>query len=115
MTELPLGQWSITANGFLDVLNLTGVDANGNLSPTSTVFGKPIVGVWDGLSEKIEFILVASSNPKTHQVYTGYLMDRSAAMHQQFVFAGSFIAFGASGNIPQRTVYGWFAALPRPS
>ncbi len=115
MAELPLGQWSITANGFHDVLNLTGVDANGNLSPTSTVFGNPIVGVWDGLSEKIEFIRVVSSHPKTYQVYTGYLMDRSAAMHQQFVFAGSFIAFGASGNIPQRTVYGWFAALPRPS
>lgn len=25
MTELPLGQWSITANGFLDVLNLTAL------------------------------------------------------------------------------------------
>ena len=115
MADLPLGQWSITANGFLDVLNLTGVDFNGNLSPTCTAFGNPIVGVWDGLSEKIEFIRVVSSNPKTYQVYTGYLMDRSAAMHQQFMFAGSFIAFGASGNIPQRTVYGWFAALPRPS
>jgi hypothetical protein len=115
MADLPLGQWSITANGFLDVLNLTGVDANGNLSQTCTAFGNPIVGVWDASSEKIEFIRVVSSHPKTHQVYTGYLMDRSAAMHQQFVFAGSFIAFGASGNIPQRTVYGWFAALPRPS
>jgi hypothetical protein len=115
MAELPLGQWSITANGFLDVLNLTGVDASGNLNPTSTVFGNPIVGVWDGLSEKIEFIRVVSSDPKMHQVYTGYLMDRSEQMQQQFVFAGSFIAFGASGNIPQRTVYGWFAALPRPS
>jgi len=115
MAELPLGQWSITANGFLDVLNLTGVDANGNLSSTSTVFGSPIVGVWDGLSEKIEFIRVVSADPNTHQVYTGYLMDRSVGMQQQFVLAGSFIAFGISGNIPQRTVYGWFAALPRPT
>lgn len=104
---LPQGKWAIDGNGFVGELNITSVDAQGNLN--GTVFGNDIFGFWDEASKKITFMRII--NPRdvtTFQIYTGFLFtDNNAPNH--FVLTGYFEAFQGTGAVAQRVLYGWFA------
>src|SRR5215469_8677535 len=67
---LPKGKWAIDGNGFAGELNITSMDAQGNLQ--GTVFGQGIFGFWDEASQKITFMRITdASNVTTFQIYTG--------------------------------------------
>jgi hypothetical protein len=102
------GPWDINGNGFAGLLWIEGVDAQGNLLGSSTVYGQPIIGFWDDNSQKITFLrIINAADPSTLQIYTGYLMQ--SQNDGSLSFAGSFEAFKGTGAYAQRVVYGWYA------
>jgi len=110
MTQIK-GPWNINGNGYPGLLWIEGVDPQGNLIPSSTVYGDPILGFWDDTAGRLTFVRVINAgDPSANQVYTGYVMksqeDGSLAL------AGSFEAFAGTGAVARRTVYGWYA-LPK--
>ena len=105
----PVISWTINANGFLGQLVITAVDSQtGNL--TGTVFGTPISGFWDGVSEKITFIrMINAANPATAQVFTGYMFNNATSQGQIYTLAGSFVGFRGTGGSAERELFGWYA------
>jgi hypothetical protein len=118
--SLPLGFWTINANGFSGSLLINAVDAQGNLSgllkffadqPGETLDG---VGFWDDTSKKITFMrIIDRAKPSTFQIFTGYLFpdDHTQPAGGQKL-AGYFEAFSGTGGVAQRVLYGWFASSP---
>jgi hypothetical protein len=104
---LPKGKWAIDGNGFAGQLNITSVDAQGNLQ--GTVFGQGIIGFWDEASQKITFMRITDAlNVTTFQIYTGFLFnDNNNPNH--YWLTGYFEAFQGTGAVAQRVLYGWFA------
>ncbi|HEY0457318.1 MAG TPA: hypothetical protein VGE41_13185, partial [Verrucomicrobiae bacterium] len=97
--------------GYSGQLWIEGIDANGNLLGSSTVYGQTIIGFWDDQSWKLTFMrLIDKGNPSSFQIYTGYLMQSQD--NGSLAFAGSFEAFQGSGAVARRVVYGWYA-VPR--
>jgi hypothetical protein len=107
--NLPLGDWTVDADGFHGVLHISGVDGVGNIQPGSTIFGNPIVGFYDPTSARISFIRVLAANPTSQQVYNGYLF-RDTSNPFLFGLAGEFAAYQGGGGVAQRIDYGWFAS-----
>jgi hypothetical protein len=106
----PNGNWDINANSSLGELFIQSVDPQGNLVG-STVFGQPILGFWDEGSMKLTFMRIINQNdPSTYQIYTGYYMDPQTPGELP-ALAGSFEAFGGTGGIAQRVVFGWYAGV----
>ena len=102
------GPWDINGNGYTGQLWIEGVDAQGNLLPSSTVFGgEPILGFWDDAASRLTFMRYNNGDPSSFQIYTGYLMISQA--DQSLSFAGSFEAFQGTGATANRPVYGWYA------
>ena len=60
---LPVGDWSVNANGSHGVLHISGIDAVGNIQAGSTIYGNTIVGFYDSTSGRISFIRVMQSSP----------------------------------------------------
>ena len=105
----PNGSWNINANGFAGTLFIEGVDPQGNLLPNSTVFGNPIIGFWDDFSQRIMFMrIIASNDPSTFQIFTGYYMAGQPGIAD--ALAGSFEAFRGTGANAQRVTYGWLGS-----
>lgn len=103
---LQLGQWNVNGNGFTGVLNLLGVDGSGNIN--GTVFGDPVAGFWDEVSQTITFLRISNpADPSTMQVYTGHMFSNGA----QRTLAGAFEAFQGTGAVARRVKYGWFAQI----
>ncbi len=113
-TPLPTPtKWTINGNSFVGELNITSVDSQGNL--TGTVYGQPITGFWDGVSNKITFIRVPA-NPSAssqYQIYTGF-MFRNNATDPTYTLTGYFEAFSGTGATARRVLYGWFAQVRVP-
>ncbi len=112
--NLPTGRWSINGNGSTGNLQITSINAQGQL--TGTVYGQPIFGFWDGTTNKIVFMRVSNaSQPNTFQVYTGYLFrnpaNPQAGQNVAYTLAGSFEAFSGAGGTAQRNLFGWFAQI----
>src|SRR5947209_2329195 len=106
---LPTGRWNINGNGFQGDLTLTAVNADGSLQGTM-YGGQPIIGFWDEAAQKITLMKIVPAqpgqapDPSTYQVYTGYQFSQGGS-----TLAGTFEAFGGSGGVAQRTVFGWVA------
>ena len=110
---LPQGQWAINGNSFEGQLNITSIDANGNLQ--GTVYGQQISGFWDGTSQKITFMrLTNPSDPSTFQIYTGFLFRNQNGGDMLYTLTGFFEAFQGTGGVAQRVLYGWFAQINVP-
>ncbi|MFY9561420.1 MAG: hypothetical protein WAQ52_14400 [Terriglobales bacterium] len=111
---LRTGNWDIIANGFQGRLNITSVDAQGNLSGTwvEGTQTSQIQGYWDEDGKRITFVRTLG-NPSTFQVFTGYLFDPGATFCQGGEFrqmmAGSFEFFSSTGGKAARNVGGWAA------
>lgn len=106
MASLKNGNWNINGNGFPGVLAISGIAGDGAL--TGTVYGNKILGFWDEPSRRITFMrLTQPSDPASFQVYNGYLMTDNTTL------AGSFEGFQGSGATAERSVFGWFAQLPK--
>jgi len=105
--NLPIGNWTVNANGFHGVLHISGVNGLGVIQPGSTIFGNPIVGFYDSTSARINFIRVLAAGPTSQQVYNGYLF-RDTSNPFLFELAGEFTAYQGSGGVAQRIDYGWF-------
>ena len=108
------GRWEIIANGFRMQLNITSIDAQGNLAGTLVEGTRTdqIQGFWDEAARKITFVRVINT-PSTIQIYTGYLFDAGSTFCQTGEFnhmlAGSFEAFASTGGSAQRSIFGWAA------
>jgi len=107
--NLPVGNWTVNANGFHGVLHISGVDGVGNIQPGSTIFGNPIVGFYDSTSARINFIRVLGAGATSEQVYNGYLF-KDTSNPFLLELAGEFTAYQGSGGVAQRIDYGWFAS-----
>ena len=112
--SLPTGTWKINGNGFEGNLNIDSVDAKGTLS--GNVFGQPIEGFWDEVSQKIIFMRIITPNdPSTFQIYTGYLFQNpqrpTPGQDITHTLTGFFEAFAGTGAVAQRTLYGWMASV----
>jgi hypothetical protein len=99
--------WSFDGNGFLGTLNVT-VDGAGNV--TGTVYGDPIHGFYNNVSNEMMFIRSSggSTDPAFQQVFTGYYWQEGLLD----VLAGSFEAFVASGATAGRHRFGFNASCP---
>jgi hypothetical protein len=115
---LPTGLWQLNGNGFKGDLNIQAVDAQGNLN--GTVYGQQILGFWDEGAQKITFMRIINPNdPSTFQIFTGFMYDSNAPLFgeagnppnpQNFkILNGFFEAFGGTGAVAQRVLYGWMA------
>jgi hypothetical protein len=112
--SLPLGNWSVDANGFTGVLTISSIDVAGNV--TGTIFGDPIRGFWNEAARELVFYrviggTVVSTNPSLLQVYTAYLFPAFVlAPFGSQRLAGSFEAFAGTGGTAPRHTFGWYAA-----
>jgi hypothetical protein len=104
---LPLGNWSVNANGFHGTLFISGIDAAGNIAPGSTIYGNPIVGFYDSTSGRISFI--RGSTAINEQVYNGYIY-RDIPNPSLYFLAGDFAAYQGGGGVALRINYGWYAS-----
>ena len=97
--------WDFDGNGFTGTLNVT-VAADGSL--TGTVYGDPIQGFYNNVSDEIMFIRSpnGSGNPADQQVYTGYYWAEGGFDK----LAGFFEAFANSGASAGRHRYGFEAS-----
>ncbi|HEX4864869.1 MAG TPA: hypothetical protein VFV02_12395 [Acidimicrobiales bacterium] len=102
---LPVGNWSLWANGQQGLLTLTGVDQRGNLD--GEAFGNRIFGFWDEPAKKITFVRrVQPGDDSATQVYTGYLFFQD---DRKPIIAGSFEAFRGAGGVASCALFGWAA------
>jgi hypothetical protein len=99
---LQTGQWNINANGFEGTLNISSVDAEGQL--TGTVFGDAIQGFWDDTEQKVVFLREGNNLSQT-QVFTGFRFGPE----DTHTVAGYFAAFSGTGGFAERNLFGWFA------
>ena len=110
---LRIGKWKINANGSEGELDITAIDAEGNLS--GTIFGSnQILGFWDDFSQRITFMrIVPPLNLLTIQIFTGYLFQNpiapTAGQNVKLTLTGFFDAFKGTGRKAQRVLCGWFA------
>lgn len=107
--ELQTGVWNINGNGFTGNLNITAIDAEGNI--TGDVFGNAIQGFWDRTSQRIMFIRTPDADSSYNQVYTGYLFYTPTT--GKYTLAGYFEAFTGTGATSSRNVFGWYAEVIR--
>src|SRR5438105_570054 len=71
--SLPIGAWTIDANGFVGDLDIS-LDMAGNV--TGTAYGQTILGFWDEDAKKIVFVrVIDSADPSSFQIFTGYFFQ----------------------------------------
>lgn len=115
-TDLRTGAWQMDANGFTGTLQINGVDGSGNLN--GTMFGDPIVGFYNNVSNRIVFIRGLGGSPiaiGSTQVFEGVLVGTNplpgAPVGSQLM-SGTFIGFAPSGATVNRFNFGWAAVSP---
>jgi hypothetical protein len=108
---LPVGDWSVNANGFHGTLFISGIDVAGNIEPGSTIYGNPIVGFYDSTSGRISFIRPLGSTAIYDQVYNGYIY-KDITNPSLYFLAGDFAAYQGGGGVALRINYGWYASKP---
>jgi hypothetical protein len=113
---LPLGNWRINANGYTGTLNVTAVDAQGDVTGTVTFTGEATntlngVAFWDDTAKKLTFIrVINANNPSMNQIFTGYWFAQNHTQpNGPSNLAGSFEAFAGTGGTAHRVLYGWYA------
>jgi hypothetical protein len=116
--------WWIISNGVLGLLNVSSIDAQGNMDgtweepPTGNRRTDQVKGLWNASTRKLTFIrIIQLGNPLGMQIYTGYLMDSGAVWGPTgeqhltgLMMTGVFEAFSGAGGTAQRSVFGWVAA-----
>ena len=112
---LPLGTWTLNSNGFEGDLNITAVDAEGNLTGNLSggPFNEQITGFWNEAAQKIVFIRIPGDPAVSgqYQINTGYLFTNPLPSGIRFTLTGSFEAFQGSAATAARHVFGWFAQM----
>jgi len=115
--SLPLGCWSLNANGTLGQLCIP------SLNPDGTFVGKMmfpgyfnvVTGFWSSGVQQLNFLrLGVPTNPLSYQAYTGFLFPADAANPTgPQVLAGSFNVYGPGGGGTQTAnFFGWTATHP---
>jgi hypothetical protein len=107
--SLPVGDWSVNADGYHGTLHISGIDVAGNIQAGSTIYGNPIVGFYDSTAGRISFIRPLGSTAIYDQVYNGYLY-RDIPNPSLYFLAGDFAAYKGGGGVTQRINYGWYAS-----
>jgi len=97
---IPVGTWSVIADGYQGSLVISSVDASGNLV-SSTFFGTAITGFWSASQNKITFVRSAGTSPGW-QTYVGYLYPSGSNY-----LLGGYFDFWGQGPYFVRT--GWQA------
>jgi len=100
-----LYDWDFDGNGFGGTLHIS-VDGGGNLA--GTVYGDPIRGFYNNVSNEMMFIRSAggSTDPASQQVFTGYYWQEGLLD----VLAGSYEAFSGTGASAGRHRFGFKAS-----
>ena len=124
---LQTGTWKVNVNGTEGDLQLSAVSPQGAV--TGLIFGLPIVGLWDEVSQTIAFIRqeyslqVPGCPPVPHRTiphfFKGYLFSTPPAPQPGqdvlWTLAGSVAdpvgeaATGIAGGTARRNEFGWFA------
>ena len=112
---LPLGCWTLNANGTQGSLCIPSLQADGSFvgSMMFAGYSNVITGLWSSGAQQISFLrLGVPSNPLTYQSFTGFLFPADASNPSgSQVLAGSFSVFGPAGGSSQsRNFYGWTAS-----
>jgi hypothetical protein len=101
IVTLPLGDWSINANGSSGLLRISTFNYFGNFQ--GTVFGDPTTNFsFNFGSNNITFTRILNSS--TYQVYSGHLsifrQVTSEGIGELFILSGSFTQFPSSNTFP---------------
>lgn len=118
---LQSGTWTINASGNMGKLEISDVDALGNITGSLTVgsFGPSFVttGTWDEAAQRLAFHVYVgdASSGFRIQAYTGFLFKDSLRMPAitggvVFTLVGSFQSFRPPANADQFQ-FGWYAQL----
>ncbi|GAC1486910.1 MAG: hypothetical protein NVS2B12_41550 [Ktedonobacteraceae bacterium] len=88
-------------------------DDDGNL--TGTLANSKVFGHWDPDAAKVTFLrLQDPSDPKSAQVFTGYLSSHVQGIDQiEFTLIGTYQVFAGAGVTAQNNVFGWTAFMSR--
>lgn len=114
---LETGTWTINQNGTVTQLNITSVDAAGNVK--GTLLAVPFIGLWNEVLQKLTFIWTVGSGPaapEVDRVYTGFLFTDQFRMPglkggTVFTLAGYFAAFQTGSTSADRPIFGWYAQI----
>jgi hypothetical protein len=120
---LQAGSWTANVGGLPSQLQITAVDAQGNVS--GSIAGNPISGFWDEDSQRITFLRAPStvSGLSLQQLFVGYLFTdpinlTGLAGSVHFTLAGyveDFLTQAPTfiGPPPsaKRSVFGWYAQI----
>jgi len=95
---LPLGSYTIDANGTPNTLIITSVDGSGNVS--GSVFGQPITGLYQEGSNELNFLRIMAADISEFQTYDGRLYAFSATANEEtYTLAGTFQEFPSTGPV----------------
>jgi hypothetical protein len=117
---LQAGSWTANFGGVPSQLQITGVDAQGNVS--GSIAGNPISGFWDEDSQRITLLRAPSPG---FQLFVGYLFTDpinltglTGSVH--FTLTGYVEDFSMQAQAPthigpppsaKRSVFGWYAQI----
>ena len=105
--SLPLGSYSINADGTTGVLIITSVDASGDVS--GSVFGQPITGLYQEDSDELNFLRIMAADISQFQTYDGRFYAFSTATNEvTYTLAGTFQVFPSAGPV---SFFPWSAQL----
>jgi hypothetical protein len=112
---LPLGCWSLNANGSQASLCIPSLQSDGSFVGSMVFAGytNVITGFCSSGAQQIIFLrLGVVANPLSYQSFTGYLFPADAANPTgPQMLAGSFAVFGpAGGGLQSRNAFGWTAS-----
>ncbi len=103
---LPVGTWSINANGNLGTL-IVGATSAGTFS--GTALAQPFSGFFDETDQEFSFIRVTSPDVSTFEVYHGTLFSFSPTVGTLvYTLAGTFRTYPFSGAV---SPFEWSAQL----
>ena len=107
---LPVGVWTIFANGVQGLLVVTAVDGAGNL--TATAFGNVTTGFYSSASNSIVFLRQAGGALNTVQPYAGNLFTVPKGPGVcTYVLTGTFSAYSGTGGTAADNTFGWVAII----
>lgn len=119
--NLPLGIWSLNANGRQETLAIRGIDRAGKLD--ITLNGVSVVGYWDEITRRILF-----QGPMDHErlqqgqfskTYVGYLLELNEGKSTEIPTLAGYFDYQRksetqSQNPGYKKTFGWYAQLVSP-
>jgi hypothetical protein len=103
---LPVGTWSINANGNVGTLVVSAVSSG---TFNGTVLGQPFSGFFDETDQEFAFIRVTGPNVSTFEVYHGTLFTFSPTVGTVvYTLGGTFRSYPPAGAV---SPFEWLAQL----